>query len=89
MNAASKRKVLLPKTDIFHMIKQVGAVIPDNFPTDYELNEAIAKTKAYYMFLNQDETNMNDCSSSDESDENPSTDKNGTLLITPIANENN
>ena len=44
-DVAGKRKALLPRTNIFCMGQQVGAVLTQNFTTDKALNEAILMTK--------------------------------------------
>ena len=50
---AGKRRALLPRINNFCTSQGVKIVLPQNFPTDYVLNEEILMTKAYYMSLDE------------------------------------
>ena len=51
LDMVRKRIKLLLKKDLWSISRQYGTVIPDNFPTEYDLDATITMVKLYYMIL--------------------------------------
>ena len=91
----AKRIKILPRTNLWSTSGRDGTVIPDNFPTEYDLDVAIIMTKLYYISLRQDGTDIeddvsdDDDSGEDDSGEDYFTDINGALSLTLKANQRN